>query len=81
MHSVFSAARQNDPYFENKCETLNLPVKDRFNQFINSTVFEHFTKQYPKYLNEVFELACQNKSRTKNAYLILICPFHKTNTR
>ena len=35
----------------------------------------------PKYLNEVFELACPNKSRTRNTYLKLICPFNKTETR
>ena len=40
-------------------ETLNwLPVKDRFNQSINSVVLKCFTKQCHSYLNEVFELAC-----------------------
>ena len=80
MHSVFSAARQNDPNFESTFETLNLTVKDRFNKFINSTVFKYFTKQFRNYLNEIFELACPNKSRTGNAYLKLNCPFRKTNT-
>ena len=43
---------------KNEFETLNwLPVKDRFNQFINSIVFKYFTKQCTSYLNEVFELA------------------------
>ena len=46
---------------KNEFETLNwLPVKDRFNQSINSIVFKYFTKQCPSYLNEVFELACPN---------------------
>ena len=46
---------------KNEFETLNwLPVKDRFNQFINSIAFKYFTKQCPSYLNEVFELACPN---------------------
>ena len=50
MHSALSAARQNDPYFQNKFETLNwLPVKDRFNQSINSIVFKYFTKQCPSF--------------------------------
>ena len=43
---------------KNEFETLIwLPVKDRFNQSINSIVFKYFTKQCPNYLNEVFELA------------------------
>ena len=65
---------------KNEFETLNwLPVKDRFNQSINSTVFKYFTKQCPSYLNEVFELYCPNNLRTRNSYLKLICPFRKTN--
>ena len=44
---------------KNELETLNwLPVKDRFNQSINSIVFKYFTKQCPSYL-KVFELAVQ----------------------
>ena len=81
MHSVRSAARQNDPYFQKQFETLNwLPVKDRFNQSMNSMVLKYFTKQCPSYLNEVFESACPNNLRTRNSYLKLICPFRKTNT-
>ena len=66
MHSVLSAARQNDP---------NLPVKDRFNQSINSIVFKYFTKQCSSYPSEVFELACSNNLKTRNSYLKLICSF------
>ena len=63
---------------KNEFETLNrLPVKDRFNQSINSIVFKYFTKQCPSYLNEVFQLACLNNLRTRNSYLKLICPFQK----
>ena len=65
---------------KNEFETLNwLPVKDRFNQSINSIVFKYFTKQCPSYLNEVFELACPNNLRTRNSYLKLICPFRRTD--
>ena len=65
---------------KNEFETRNwLPVKGRFNQSINSIVFKYFTKQWPSYLNEVFELACPNNLRTRNSYLKLICPFRKTN--
>ena len=63
---------------KNEFETLNwLPVKERFNQSINSNVFKYFTKQCPSYLNEVFELACSNNLRTRNSYLKLICHFEK----
>ena len=65
---------------KNEFETLNwLPVKDRFNQSINSIVFKYFTKQCPSYMNEVFELAYLNNLRTRNSYLKLICPFQKSN--
>ena len=44
---------------KNEFETLNwLPIKERFNQHINSIVFKHFTEQCPSYLNEVLELFC-----------------------
>ena len=63
-----------------KFEAFNLlPVKDRFNQSINSIIFKYFTKQCPSYLNEVFELACAKNLRTRNSYLKLICPFRKAN--
>ena len=65
---------------KNEFETLIwLPVKDRFNQSINSIVFKYFTKQCPSYLNEVFELACPNNLRIRNSYLKLIFPFQKTS--
>ena len=80
MHLV-STARQTDPIQENKFETLYwLPVKDRFNQSINSNIFKYFTKQMPSYLIKVFELTCPNNLRTRNSYLKLICPFQKINT-
>ena len=66
---------------KNEFKTLNwLPVKDRFNQSINSIVFKYFNKQCSSYLNEVFELACRNNLRTRNSYLKLIFPFRKANT-
>ena len=80
MHSVLFAARKNDSYFKNEFETLNwLPVKDRFNQSINSIVFKYFAKHCSSYLNEVFELACPNNLRTRRSYLKLICLFRKTS--
>ena len=57
-------------FSKNGFETLTwLRVKDRVNQSINSNVFKYFTKQYPSYLNEVFELAHPNNLRTRNSYL------------
>ena len=51
---------------KNEFEILNwLPVKDRFNQSINSIVFQYFTNQFPRYMNEGFELACLNKLNNK----------------
>ena len=65
---------------KNEFQTLNwLPVKDRFNQSINSIVLKYFSRQCPSYLNEIFELACPNNLRTRNSYLKLICPSRKTN--
>ena len=65
---------------KNEFETLNwLPVKDRFNQSINSIVFKYFIKQCPSYLNEVFKLACPNNLRSRYSYLKSICMFWKTN--
>ena len=61
---------------KNEFETLNrIPVKDRFNRSINLIVFKYFTKQCPSYLNEIFELTRSYNLRTRNSYLILICPF------
>ena len=65
---------------KNEFETLNwLPVKDRFNQSVNSIIFKYFTKQCLSSLNEVFELACSNNIRTRNSYPKLICLFRKSN--
>ena len=65
----------NHPYFQKRVWNS---VKNRFNQSIKSIVFKYFIKQYPSYLNEVFELACSNNLRIRNSYLKLICPFRKS---
>ena len=69
---------------QNKCiqyclqlDKINYISKNEFHQFINSIVLKYFTKQYPSYLNEVFESACPNKLRTRNSYLKLIFLFRK----
>ena len=61
-------------------ETLNwLPVTERFNQCINSIVFEYVNDQCPNYLNEVFQTAPENNIQTRGSFLKLKCPFRKTN--
>ena len=66
---------------KNEYDTLNwLPVKDRFSQSINSIIFKYFTNPCPSCLNEVFKSTYLNNLRTRNSYLMLHCPFEKTNT-
>ena len=60
--------------------TLNwLPVTERFNQWINSIVFKYVNDQCPNYLNEVFQTAPENNIQTRGSFLMLKCPFRKTN--
>ena len=61
-------------------EILNwLPVTKRFNQCINSIVFEYVDNQCPNYLNEVFQTAPENNIQTRGSFQKLKCPFRKTN--
>ena len=61
--------------------TINwLPVKERYNQCVNSIVFKYFNNQCPHYLNEVFMKAQESSSSLKNSYQKLQQPFRKTNT-
>ena len=62
-------------------ETLNwLPVTERFNQCITSTVFKHLNDQCPDNdLNEVFQTAPDNNIQTRGSLLKLKFPFRKTN--
>ena len=56
-----------------------LPVTKRFNQCINSIVFEYVDNQCPNYLNEVFQTAPENNIQTSESFLKLKCLFRKTN--
>ena len=50
-------------------ETINwLPIKERYNQCVNSIAFKYFDNQCPFYLNEVFmkALASEEIKRTTN---------------
>ena len=50
-------------------ETINwLPIKERYNQCVNSIAFKHFDNQCPHYLNEVFKKAPQCSSSLRNSY-------------
>ena len=49
----------------NEVETLKwLSFTERFNQCINSIVFKYVNDQYPKYVNEVFQIALENNIQT-----------------
>ena len=66
---------------QEECETINwLPIKERYNQCINSVAFEYFHNQCPYYLNEVFMKAPEYKSPLRNSYQKLQQPFRKTST-
>ena len=48
-------------------ETINwLPIKERYNQCVNSIAFKHFDNQCPHYLNEVSMKALQSSSSLRN---------------
>ena len=62
-------------------ETINwLPIKERYNQCVNSIVFKYLDNQCPHYLNEVFMKAPESSSSLRNSYEKLQQPFPKTNT-
>ena len=62
-------------------ETINwLPIKERYNQCVNSIAFKYFDNQCPHYLNEVFMKAPESSSSLRNNYQKRQQPFHKTNT-
>ena len=50
-------------------ETINwLPIKERYNQCVNSIAFKYFDNQCPHYLNEVFMKAPESSSSLRNSY-------------
>ena len=60
--------------------TINwLPIKERYNQCVNSIVFKYFDNQCPHYLNEVVLKAPESRSLLRNSYQKLQQPFRKTN--
>ena len=62
-------------------ETINsLPIKERYNQCVNSIAFKYFDNQCPHHLNEAFMKAPENSSSLRNSYQKLRQAFHKANT-
>ena len=62
-------------------KTINgLPIKERYNQCINSIAFKYFDNQCPHYLNEIFIKAPESSSSLGNSYQKLQQPFRKINT-
>ena len=49
-------------------ETINwLPMKERYNQCVNSIAFKYFDNQGPHYLNEVFMKPPESSSSLRNS--------------
>ena len=62
-------------------ETINwLPIKERYNQCVNSIAFKYLDNQCPHYLNEVFMKAPESSSSLRNSHQKLQQPFRETNT-
>ena len=62
-------------------ETINcLPIKERYNQRVNSIAFKYFDNQCHHYLNEVFIKVLESSSSLRSSYQKLQQPFRKTNT-
>ena len=66
---------------QKELETINwLPIKERYNQCLNSIAFKYVDNQCPHYLNEVFIKAPETSSSLRNGYHKLQQPFRKTST-
>ena len=56
-----------------------LPTKERVHQCINAINFKFVNKNYPFYLNEIFEFTPNCRIDTRNSFAKLKHPFRKTN--
>ena len=55
MHSFLSTVDETQHISQKEFETINwLPIKERYNQCVNSLAFKYFDNQCPHYLNESF---------------------------
>ena len=57
-----------------------LPINQRFQQCVTSTVFKFVQNKCPAYMNEVFRSAENMRINTRNTSLKLNHPFRKTST-
>ena len=57
-----------------------LPIKERYNQRVNSIASKYFDNQCPRYLNEIFMKAPESSSSLRNSYQKRQQPFRNTNT-
>ena len=54
---------------QKELETINwLPIKERYNQCVNSIAFKYFDNQCPHYLNEVFITVAESSLSLRNSY-------------
>ena len=54
---------------QKESETINwLPIKERYNQCVNSIAFKYFDNQCPHYLNEVFMKPPVSSLLLRNSY-------------
>ena len=57
-----------------------LSINQRFQQYVTSTVFKFVQNKCPAYISEVFRPAENMRINTRNSFLMLNHPFHKTTT-
>ena len=57
-----------------------LPTKERVHQCINAITFKFVNKNYPFYLNEIFEFAPHCRIDRRNSFAKLKHPFRQTDT-
>ena len=69
---------KDTPHEELEC--LNWLPATWFKQCVNIIIFKYFNEQCPNYLNEVFNVAIEDKFQLRGSFQKLKCPFHKTNT-
>ena len=60
-------------------KTNRLPIHDRVNQCILSSIYKFHASNTPDYMNEVFTHAESNRILTRCSYQKLKLPHHKTN--
>ena len=51
-----------------------LPIDQRFNQCLSTSVFKFFSEMCPKYMNEIYKTTNQNNTVTRNSSLKLFKP-------